>query len=154
MITTTIRVALGPRERQVLEGLAAGDTLMQVARDLGISYGTAQSYRKVAKEKLFGVSEAVAAVAAGYAANAISRPPLLSVDAPRVSASQRLLIPLIARGMTSAQMATEVRRPVDDVRADALDLRETVGARNTCHLITLLWQHQLVTADEVTRWLK
>lgn len=153
MTITSIRVALGPRERQVMEGLAAGDTLTEVAEKLGISYGTAQGYRKLAKRKLFGVSEAVAAVAAAYAADAIARPELVSAGAPRVSASQRTLIPLIAQGMTAAQMATKVRRPVDDVRADALELRETVGARNACHLITVLWQHEMITADEVATWL-
>lgn len=58
MTTTTIaKVVLTPRERQVIEGLAAGDALAAVARDLKIREGTAAGYLKLAKNKLHGVSE-------------------------------------------------------------------------------------------------
>ncbi|AKN68739.1 hypothetical protein QR97_02010 [Streptomyces sp. PBH53] len=155
MTTTTIaKVVLARRERQVLQGLATGNTLAQVALDLKIREGTANGYLKLAKNKLSGVSDTAAAVAAGYATEAIEPPPFLDPEALFLPREQRDLVPLIARGMAAAQMATELDRPVADIRADGRDLLLTLQARNRAHLITRAWQFRILTADQVTTWLR
>lgn len=154
MTTAMMRVVLSPRERQVLECLATGDTLATVAQDLGINDSTARSYLRQAKAKLYGVSETVAAVAVGYATEAITRPPLRDPDALFMPREQRALVPYIARGMSAAQMAAELRRPVSDVRADGRELRRTLNARNQPHLITLAWQYRVLTAEQVIAWFR
>lgn len=155
MTTTTIaKVVLTPRERQVVEGLAAGKALAAVALDLKIREGTASGYLKLAKNKLHGVSETAAAIAVGYAFEAITRPPLLDPETLFLPHEQRAIVPLIARGMAAAQMATELNRPVTDVRADGRELLTTLQARNRSHLITRAWQFQVLTADQVTAWLR
>ncbi|MEV1081951.1 hypothetical protein AB0I98_27490 [Streptomyces sp. NPDC050211] len=81
MTTTTVaRIVLAPRERQILEGLADGNTLAAVALDLKIREGTGAGYLKLAKRKLHGVSENAAALAVGYATDAIARPDLLDPE--------------------------------------------------------------------------
>ncbi|WP_149180495.1 LuxR C-terminal-related transcriptional regulator [Streptomyces sp. TRM49041] len=154
MKTTTItKVVLTPRERQVLEGLATGDALAVVARDLKIREGTAAGYLKLTKNKLHGASETAAAVAVGYATEAITRPALLDPGMLFLPREQRDLVPLIARGMAAAQMATELDRPVTDVRADGRELLATLQARNRSHLVTRAWQFQVLTAGQVIAWL-
>ncbi|MEV5338337.1 LuxR C-terminal-related transcriptional regulator [Streptomyces sp. NPDC052676] len=155
MTTTTIaKVVLARREQQVLQGLAAGKTLAEVALDLKIREGTANGYLKLARNKLRGVSDTAAAVAVGYITEAIDRPPLLNPEALFLPREQRDLIPLIARGMTASQMATELNRPVAEVRADGRDLLLALQARNRAHLITRAWQFRILTADQVTPWLR
>ncbi|MEE1797522.1 LuxR C-terminal-related transcriptional regulator [Streptomyces sp. JV176] len=153
MTEAVARVILAPRERQVVEGLTDGSTLAEVALDLQIREGTAAGYLKMAKNKLHGVSETAAAIAVGYAVRAITHPPLLDPETLYVPREQRDLVPLIARGMVAAQMATELSRPVTDVRADGRELLTNFGARNRNHLITRTWQFQILTADEVIAWL-
>ncbi|MFE5847565.1 hypothetical protein ACFQ7N_38700 [Streptomyces niveus] len=169
MTTTIVRVTLAPRERQVVEGLADGSTLDAVAQNLKIRKGTAAGYLKFAKRKLYGVSENAAALAVAYAAQAITRPELLEAEALDLPREQRALVPLIARGMTAAQMATELkkssrRRPVgpvstgmpsvDIVRRNSRALMVSLEARNPAHVITRAWQYQILTADQVTAWLR
>lgn len=152
-VRTAPKVVLAPRERQVLEGMAPGDPLARVALHLKIREGTAAGYLKVAKAKLYGVSETAAAVAVGYAVESLTRPRLLDPEGLFLPHEQRALVPLIARGMAAAQMAGELRRPIGDVRADGRQLLTDLGARNRSHLITRAWQFQILTADQVIRWL-
>ncbi|MFF1417974.1 hypothetical protein [Streptomyces sp. NPDC058280] len=147
-------VVLAPRERQVLEGLSAGSTLAVVALDLKIREGTAAGYLKLAKNKLHGVSETPAAVAVGYATRAITHPPLLDPETLYLPREQRDLVPLIARGMGPAEMATELDRPVTDIRSDGRGLLTNLGARNRTHLITRAWQFQILTPDLVAVWVR
>ncbi|MFF5567692.1 hypothetical protein ACFY7Z_20415 [Streptomyces sp. NPDC012623] len=147
-------VLLAPRERQVLEGLSVGSTLAEVALNLKIREGTAAGYLKMAKNKLHGVSETPAAVAVGYATRALTHPPLLDPETLYLPREQRDLIPLIARGMGPAQMATELNQPVTAVRADGRGLLTNLGARNRTHLITRAWQVQILTSDLVAEWLR
>lgn len=155
MTTTTVaKVTLAPRERQVLQGLAAGDTLAVVALSLKIREGTAAGYLTLAKKRLHGVSETASAIAVAYATEAIDRPPLLDPETLFLPREQRDLVPFIAQGMTAAQMATELNRPVTDVRADGRELLATLQARNRAHLITHAWQFQVLTADQVIAWLR
>ncbi|MEG3630010.1 LuxR C-terminal-related transcriptional regulator [Streptomyces poriticola] len=155
MTTTSVaKVVLTPRERQILESLATGDALAVVARDLEIREGAAAGYLKLAKNKLQGVSETAAAVAVGYATEAITRPVLLDPAALFLPREQRDLVPLIARGMAAAQMATELDRPVTDVRADGRELLAALRARNRSHLITRAWQFHVLTAGQVIAWLR
>lgn len=154
MTTTVARITLAPRERQILEGLADGSTLATVALDLKIRENTALGYLKLARRKLHGVSETTAALAVGYAADAIDRPNLLDPETLFLPDEQRDIVPLIAQGMASAQMATELKRPVAIVRRDGRDLLKNLGARNRAHAITRSWQFQILTADEVNAWLR
>ncbi|MFE4610859.1 DUF6415 family natural product biosynthesis protein [Streptomyces niveus] len=107
---TIVRVTLAPREQQVVEGLADGSTLAEVAQNLKIRQGTASSYLKFAKRKLHGVSENTAALAVGYTTRAITPPDLLDPETLDLPHEQLDLVPLIARGMTIAQMATELEQ--------------------------------------------
>ncbi|WP_432097652.1 LuxR C-terminal-related transcriptional regulator [Streptomyces sp. bgisy100] len=147
------RVFLAPREQQVLEGLAVGSALGAVARSLKISEGTASGYLKTAKRKLHGVRETPTAVAVGYTTNAITRPPLLDPEALFLPREQRDMVPLIARGAGVERMATELERPVAEVRADGRALLASLRAHNPCHLITRAWQFEILTADQVIAWL-
>ncbi|MET8690536.1 helix-turn-helix transcriptional regulator [Streptomyces sp. NPDC004732] len=150
---TVSSYALAPRERQILAGLADGDTLVEVAARLQISYGTAQTYRRHAKAKLHGVSESTAALAVAYANEAIAAPEQLDPEAIVVPPEQRDLIALLARGFTPSQMATELRRPISVVRADGRSLLVTLRAKNNCQAIKRAWQYGLLTRDEVMAWL-
>ncbi|GHF33437.1 hypothetical protein GCM10010218_13170 [Streptomyces mashuensis] len=152
--TTVLKVVLARRERQILQGLATGNALSQVALGLKIREGTAAGYLKLAKSKLHGVSETASAVAVGYALEAIDRPPLRDPKTLFLPREQQDLVPLIARGMAPAQMATELDRPVAVVRADGRNLLTSLQARNRSHLITRAWQFQRLTADEVIAWLR
>ncbi|MGW8451317.1 LuxR C-terminal-related transcriptional regulator [Streptomyces niveus] len=162
---TIVRVTLAPRERQVVEGLADGSTLAEVAQNLKIRQGTASSYLKFAKRKLHGVSENTAALAVAYANQAITRPELLDPETLDLPHEQRALVPLIARGMTAAQMVTELNRSpgthpvkpdttaapsVDIIRRNIGELMGNLQARNRAHLITRAWQYQILTAEQVT----
>ncbi|GHG95371.1 LuxR C-terminal-related transcriptional regulator [Streptomyces rubradiris] len=150
--TAATMISLSPRERQVLERLATGDTVAMVGQDLRLSEGTVVSYLRNAKDKLYGVSETEAAVAIGLALEVIARPPLEDPEQLFMPREQRDLVPYIARGMTAEQMAAQLRRPVTDVRADSRDLLSTLNARNRPHLITRSWQFRLLTAEQVIKW--
>ncbi|EST31697.1 hypothetical protein [Streptomyces niveus] len=168
---TMVRVILAPRKRQVVEGLADGSTLATVARNLMIRQGTASGYLSVAKRKLHGVSENNAALAVAYASQSITRPELLDPETLNLPREQRDLVPLVARGMTVAQMVTELKpsprtRPVRPeaagtggpavaiIRRNVGELTASLQARNRAHLITRAWQYQILTADQVTAWLR
>ncbi|MFF4543644.1 hypothetical protein ACFY1J_05265 [Streptomyces sp. NPDC001406] len=155
MTTTTVaRITLAPREQQVLEGLADGSTLAVVALDLKIREGTAAGYLKLAKRKLYGMSENAAALAVAYTTEAITRPQLLDPEALFLPDDQRDLVPLLARGMAAAQMATELKRPVDIIRRDGRDLLTNLRARNRAHAIKRSWELQVLTAEQVVAWLR
>ncbi|AIA06715.1 LuxR C-terminal-related transcriptional regulator [Streptomyces noursei] len=151
--TTVARVTLAPRERQVLEGLADGNMLAAVALRLSIREGTASGYLKGAKRKLYGVSENAAALAVGYTTEAISRPSLLDPETLFLPENQRDIVPLLARGMTAAHMAAELKRPVDIIRRGIRDLLTNLRAKNRVHAVKRLWELQLLTAEQVTEWL-
>ncbi|MFI1201639.1 hypothetical protein ACH4VR_19670 [Streptomyces sp. NPDC020883] len=160
MTTTVARVILAPRERQVVEGLADGSTLASVALGLKIREGTAASYLKGAKRKLYGVSDNAAALAVAYATRAVTLPKLLDPETLYLPQEQRDLVPLIAQGMRAAQMATELKRAVTVIRRDGRELMANLGGspdcprvRNQVHVITRAWQFQVLTADEVITWL-
>ncbi|GAU70596.1 hypothetical protein SSP35_20_00920 [Streptomyces sp. NBRC 110611] len=154
MTTTTVtRIILAPREKQVLEGLADGSMLAAVALRLKIREGTASGYLKLAKRKLYGVSETAAALAVGYATEAIARPDLLDPESLRLTREQHDLVPLIAQGMSSAQMASELKRGVEIIRRDGRELLASLQARNRAHAITRAWEHRILTRDQVIAWL-
>ncbi|MEV0982131.1 LuxR C-terminal-related transcriptional regulator [Streptomyces sp. NPDC049915] len=154
MTTTITKVVLAPRERQILEGLANGSTLADVAQRLVIREGTAAGYLKVAKRKLHGMGETPAAVAVAYATRAIEEPEPRDPGGLDLPAEQRDLVPLIAQGMSGIQMAAELKRPVEIVRRDARALMAALGARNPTHVVTRAWQYRLLTADQVGAWLR
>ncbi|MET7319548.1 hypothetical protein [Streptomyces sp. NPDC005549] len=154
MTTAIARIILAPRERQIIEGLCDGSTLAAVAQELTIREGTAAGYLKLAKRKLHGVSDNAAAIAVGYATEAIARPKLLDPEELVLPLEQRQLVPFVARGMHSAQMATELRRPVAIVRRDGRDLMSNFRAKNPAHVVTRAWQYQILTAEQVISWLR
>ncbi|MFF0066488.1 LuxR C-terminal-related transcriptional regulator [Streptomyces sp. NPDC005279] len=150
MTTTPVaRIILAPRERQVLECLADGSMLAAVALNLQIREGTAAGYLKLAKRKLYGVSETAAALAVGYATEAIDRPKLLDPESLYLPREQRDLVPLIAWGM-----ATELKRGGDTIRRDGRELLATLQARHRAHAIARVWEYQILTADQVIAWLR
>lgn len=55
-------MSLSPRQREVLQALAAGKQLKHFARDAGIDYGTAKRHSEAAQRKL-GASSKTHAVA-------------------------------------------------------------------------------------------
>ncbi|MFI9078770.1 LuxR C-terminal-related transcriptional regulator [Streptomyces sioyaensis] len=154
MTRTIAKVILAPRERQVLEGLADGSMLAAVAQSLKIREGTAAGYLKLAKRKLSGVSETAAALAIAYATASIDRPKLLDPAALYLPREQRDLVPLIAREMTAMQMATALNREVDVIRQNGRELLANLQARNRAHAITQAWKYQILTADQVIKWLR
>lgn len=151
---TNAAIVLTPRERQVLEGMSDGSSLSDVARHLRIREATAAGYLKLAKCKLYGMSETAAALAVGYGTDSITCPPKLSPEALFLPREQRDLVPFIGRGMAAAQIATELKRPVDIIRRDGRDLLTNLQARNRAHAITRAWQYRVLTAGEVIAWLR
>lgn len=152
MTVTVAKIRLTRREREVVEGLAGGSTLAEVAAGLQIKVGTASGYLQYAKGKLLGLSEIEAVVAVGYATDSITRPSLLDYDKLTVPEEQRELVPLIGQGMTPAQMATALNRQFSVIRSDEQGLLANLGARNRAHAITRAWQYQILTADQVIAW--
>ncbi len=154
MTMTVAKIHLAPRERQVVEGMANGSTLADVAADLKIKVGTASGYLKLAKAKLHGVTEIEAALAVGYATEAITRPDLLDPEGLNLPKEQRELVPLISQGMTSAQMAAKLKRQYDVINRDSQDLLSNLGAKNRAHAVKRAWQYRILTADRVIAWLR
>jgi DNA-binding NarL/FixJ family response regulator len=133
--------------------MADGSTLAEVASDLGIRESTASGYLKLAKSKLYGVSEIEAALAIAYATDAITRPELQDPAGMDLPKEQHELVPLIGRGMSAAQMAAELKRPYDTVNRDGRDLLANLQAKNRAHAVTRAWAYQILTADQVIAWL-
>ncbi|WP_275466368.1 LuxR C-terminal-related transcriptional regulator [Streptomyces noursei] len=153
-MTTVVKYLLAPRERQVIEGLAEGDTVAAVARSLGLTESTAAGYLKLAKKKLHGTRDISAAVAVGYALRAIARPVPLDPGAVFLLCEERELVPLIARGLGPAEMASEVHRPLNIVRRDGRRLLVGLGAKNRPHVVKRAWQFEILTEEQVTAWLR
>ncbi|MCL7493070.1 hypothetical protein M8I34_16825 [Streptomyces sp. MCA2] len=154
MPTSVAKVILAPRERQVLDGLADGSMLAAVALCLQIREGTASGYLKLAKWKLYGVSESAAALAVAYATKAIDQPQLLDPELLYLSREQRALVPLIAQENTAAQISTALKPEVGIIRRDGRELLMNLRARNRAHAITRAWQYQILTAGQVIEWLR
>ncbi|MFC7928759.1 LuxR C-terminal-related transcriptional regulator [Streptomyces cinereoruber] len=148
----TSGVALAPRERQVLEGLADGRTLPEVANSLRLRDGTATGYLKLAKRRL-GASENPAALAHAYANGSITRPEQRDPEDLFLPVEQRELIPLIAQGLRATQIAARTKRPVAVVRRDARELMAALGAKNPAHVVTQAWAYQLLTEEQVRSWM-
>ncbi|MEU5834020.1 LuxR C-terminal-related transcriptional regulator [Streptomyces diacarni] len=153
MTITVARPQLAPRERQVLAGLAEGNTLGEVASRLRLREGTARGYLDLAKSKLFGARSTESAIATGYAVNAITQPMPLPPEQLLLTPEQRALVPFIAQGMSAAQMAAQLTRPLNAVRRDGRELLAAARAVNPPHLVTRTWQHQVLTAKQVRTWL-
>ncbi|MEV6423675.1 hypothetical protein [Streptomyces sp. NPDC051662] len=91
---------------------------------------TASGYPESPKNKLHGASETPATVALAYATEAIGGPELRNPRNAILSREQRFLVPLIARGLTAAQMVTELtpKPKVDTVRGDCHELMVNLQA--------------------------
>ncbi|MFJ9434891.1 DUF6415 family natural product biosynthesis protein [Streptomyces sp. NPDC101490] len=153
-VTPLQPVILAPQERQVLEGLADGTGIDQVAFTLSITSGTASGYVKSARAKLGPWAPDVpSALAVSYAIEAITAPVLRRRDEIYVSGERQALIPLIAQGLPSPQIALALGRPIQEVRADCRGLRIDVDARNNAHLISRAFEFQLLTAADVAGWM-
>ncbi|MEU0663935.1 response regulator transcription factor [Streptomyces lavendulocolor] len=131
--TTQVRT-LSSRERQVVQGLANGLIVPLIARQLGLSPQTVNSYCLAAKVK-FNVRKAAALVHAAYEAGEIPEPASAPVAVP-LPDGQRALLPLIAQGKSAPQMAAELARPVTDVRNDVRSMMSALGVEQQPHLIT------------------
>ncbi|WP_024756086.1 hypothetical protein [Streptomyces exfoliatus] len=155
MTTTTVaRIELAPREKQVLEGLADGSTLVVVAERLRLRDGTARGYLQLAKRKLYGVSENSAALTVAYATGAVLPPQYRDREELYLPRDQMGLIPLIAQGNRATEIAIETKRPLEVVRRDARDLMSALGAKNPAHLVTRAWAYGLLTKELVQPWLQ
>ncbi|MFB6525227.1 LuxR C-terminal-related transcriptional regulator [Streptomyces sp. NPDC056399] len=146
------QISLAAREREALMGVAQGLDVPAVAASLGIAAGTVTSYLKSAKAKLHGVREIPFALAVAYATDSIPAPRLRDevLDLP---VEQSELIPLLAQGMKPVQIARKLNRVAKDVRRFAAELLVSLGARTYAHVVTLAWEHRLLTAADVTAWL-
>ncbi len=100
--------ALSDRERQVLELLAAGHPLKQVAALLGVNRHTAREYERRALRKL-GVRTPAAAAARIAVRQAVHR-------RPNISAREAAVALLVSEGLTNAEIARALRLSVFAVR--------------------------------------
>lgn len=151
--TAVPKIVLAPREKEILEGLAHGSPLSEVAQNLGIRPGTASSYLKHAKRKLHGVGENAAALAVAYATGTLEEPAPLDPSLLSLTRDQKELLPLIAQGKPATEMASILRRPVEVVRRDARELMLALRARNPAHIVTQAWAYRLLRAGQVLAWL-
>ncbi|WP_217199930.1 DUF6415 family natural product biosynthesis protein [Streptomyces buecherae] len=151
MIETIDTIVLPARQRWVVEGVAQGRTLRAIARGRGIGEETAVRYFRTARRMLRESSQPHTAVAVAYTYQAILRPDVhdLGVGVPH---GERILMPLIAQGLPTSQMADRVKWPAKTVVRLVYDLETRMGARNRAHLITLAWQAGLLTASQMRAW--
>lgn len=106
--------------------------------------------------KLHGVSESPAAVAIAYATEAITRPEPRDPETLFLPREQRDLVPLIARGLTPGQMVNELspKPDVAVVRRDCRELRVNLRALSRVNLVSRAWEYKVLTAEQVTSWLR
>ncbi|MGW6605421.1 LuxR C-terminal-related transcriptional regulator [Streptomyces sp. NPDC055036] len=147
-------IDLAPRERQVLERVANGVELFDVALDLSIGRGTAASYLQSARKKLHGVRSTRAAVAVGIVTRAITAPTLLDPGELSLPRPQLEIALLKAQGMSLSQIATTLDRPRTEVNADGIKLSAALDARNDNHLVTRMWALWVLDAEQVAKWLR
>lgn len=114
--------ALSDRERQVLELLAAGHPLKQVAALLGVSRHTAREYKRRALRKL-GVRTPAAAAARIAVRQAVQRH-------PDISAREAAVALLVSEGLTNAEIARALRLSVFTVRDVVSRLLHKTGCSN------------------------
>lgn len=147
-------VYLSARERAVLTGLADGLSMAEVALGLRISQTTANGYLRSARHQLYQASEIPQLIAIAYTVEAIPRPQERDLPGVALPGSQRRLVPLVAEGLSAAQMGARLLVPVDEVRREARALLETVDARTRPHFVTRAWAYRLLTAEQVWAWLR
>ncbi|MFF8618240.1 LuxR C-terminal-related transcriptional regulator [Streptomyces sp. NPDC015350] len=146
-MTTTGR--LTRREKQLVELLADGKPVPQIADALGIARRAAAGSYTVA-ESMLGVSGEAALVDEAYRAKEVSRPEPGPSDSIMVVLpdEQRRVLTLVAKGLTAPQMAEVLGWTVALVRRCARDLLVTLGATNGPNMIKRAWQLGLLTAEE------
>ncbi|MFF5719275.1 DUF6415 family natural product biosynthesis protein [Streptomyces buecherae] len=147
-------IHLAPRERAVLQGLADGLLISEVARSLGISDGTADGYLRSARRRLHEVRDTPPAVAIAYAHAALDPPPPQDRKRLFLPHDRRYLVPLLAQGMTAPQISRNLSLPLEDVRQEAREALRGVGARNRAHFVKQAWAYRLLTTQHVLDWLR
>ncbi|MFE0130172.1 LuxR C-terminal-related transcriptional regulator [Streptomyces sp. NPDC059037] len=136
------------RQREIIQLLAQGASMPEAAAEFSLSRSTVESYVDRVKEA-FGPRELPALLHVLYERDVLA-PSELTGPSPDLSPEQQAILRRIAQGESAARMATELRRPVTDVRRDARALLKTLGARNPAHAITRGWAMGLLgTPPEV-----
>lgn len=138
---------LSTRERGVVAGIADGFPMPQVAQKLGISESTAKSYLNAVRDKL-GVRETPALIHNAYRAEVLSRP-CPNDERPVVTLEQWTILHCMAAGYTAKQMATELNRPLTDVRKDTRTLLKVLNAETPAHAVTRGWQHRMLGGQPI-----
>lgn len=146
------RAALTRREQQVVEVLAVGGNLADVALRLRIPEPSAAEYLTSAKLSL-RVTEIPAAVAVAYATDTVQQPVRLDPGGLFLTPGQAELVPLIVRGLDPSRMAEELKRSTPQVRSDGRELMSRLGAVNPAHTVLCAWRFRLFTAKQVLTWL-
>ncbi|WP_416975830.1 LuxR C-terminal-related transcriptional regulator [Streptomyces sp. 4F14] len=133
----------------MLRLIAEGGTRKAVAQDLGITVKAVHFHlanvrrRTGAGSGRWGLA---AAVETAYATGLLPRPALLP-DRLDLTERQRVLILLLAGGLTIGQIAAALdcspRKAVSEFR----DLEKSLGATSPAHLITRARQYGLPTSD-------
>ncbi|WP_405749349.1 LuxR C-terminal-related transcriptional regulator [Streptomyces sp. NBC_01411] len=153
MTTSTVaKINFAPREKQVVQGVADGQTVPEIALSLSIGAHTVAGYLKLAKLKIPGANSNPSIVAVSYATDSIPAPKLLDLTDLCLPGKQLDLVPLTAQGMRPKQMAGFLNRDIDVVRRDARDLMTNLQAKNPAHAVKRAWQYQLLTAEQVLAW--
>jgi len=141
---------LSGRPLQVLRLLAEGGTPHTIAVELGIEKHTVHCYLEDVRRKT-GVGKGgaadPAAVEAAYASGILPSPDRIA-DGVDVPEQQRVLIPLLARGLAAEEIASVLKRRVSDVNWALRALQRTLGASSPAHVITRARQYGLVTSAE------
>jgi DNA-binding NarL/FixJ family response regulator len=130
-------LALSPRELEVLDLVADGLSNAEIGRRLvpRITVATVKTTLANMAPKL-GTGVRAGMVGAGYRRGLlVVRPLPAGVRLPELSVATWAVLPLVARGMTDAEIATEVGAPVDTVHKRVARLLHEFGVSSRAHLV-------------------
>jgi DNA-binding NarL/FixJ family response regulator len=130
-------LVLSPRELEVLDLVADGLSNAEIGRRLvpRITAATVKTTLANIAPKL-GTGVRAGMVVAGYRRGLlVARPLPAGVRLPELSVATWAVLPLVARGMTDEQIATEVGAPADTVHKRVARLLHEFGVSSRAHLV-------------------
>jgi DNA-binding NarL/FixJ family response regulator len=128
-------LSVSPREIQVLQLLAGGASNKQIARELQLSLHTVKRHVARTIFKLHVSSRAEAAWLYRRSMQGADTPP---VAARELTARERDVLELIARGASNLQIASDLGLSLNTVKRHAANIREKLGVHSRVHAAALL----------------
>ncbi|MBO8203181.1 helix-turn-helix transcriptional regulator [Streptomyces smyrnaeus] len=131
-----VRGLLTRQEQRIVAGVAAGTRAQRMSR--GAWAGAASK---------LGTEDDAQLVAAAFSSGAIGHPSRTG-PTPRLTPSEGALVHLLLRGLPAEDIAPQVGRSINDVKASCRSLQAKLGARTPAHLVTRLHERGLCTCPQ------